>query len=488
MSVVEFDKLLKQIKTKNVLIVGAGVTGRPAAKLFSQAGFNVLVLDEKKLSEEVKNQIQGLEVLEEFRVTTESVERLKEYHFAFAILSPGISPRGNLGHALGELKIPLYTELDIAFPFLGMPAIAVTGTNGKTTVVHLIEQMLQTDFQNTELVGNVGFSFLSKLTAEDLFVENLPIKEKSKTWVAELSSYQLEGVLSIKPKVSLLLNIDDDHLERHGTLEAYVAAKARIFTSQDKDCWSIMNRDEFWYKDVACKAKGRVFPFGKLNRWEDSNKIDGSYFILETNEINFVLNGKSEEYSLSKTRLVGIHNKLNLAAAIAAARLFGASISAIQNVIDNFIPLEHRIELVRVVNGVSYVNDSKGTNVSAVMVALDMIETEFPKGKVILLVGGKIKEGSWQGIRKRINQKVRAVIAFGGDRELVLERLGLDKTKESDNLIVKSIESLEYAVYEANILALPGDVVLLSPGCASFDAFKDYVDRGHHFKKYVAGL
>ncbi len=483
-----FNKFLEQTKIKNVLVVGAGVTGRPAANLFRDAGFNVFILDEKILTPEIKTQLNGIRILEDFKVNKENVQELKDFNFSFALLSPGINPRSDLGRTLAELKIPLFSELDVAFPYLGMPAVAVTGTNGKTTVVHLIEQMLKQDLAQVELVGNVGYSFLSKVEAKDFQTKELPIKEKSKIWVAELSSYQLEGVSYIKPKVSILLNIDDDHLERHGSLAGYVAAKSRIFLWQDKDCWSIINQDEFWTKEVALLAKGKLFYFGKFKNLAEVENKNGCFYLRESNEVVFSLNGKLEKYSLAKTKLVGIHNKLNLAAAIGAARLAGARIEGVQNVIDNFQPLAHRVEFVRQVDGVSFINDSKGTNVSAVVVALEMIESEFPQGKVILLVGGKIKEGSWQGIRKKINQRVKAVISFGGDRELVLERLGLKQSMAGDSLIVQSIEKMENAVVEAKKLARAGDVVLLSPGCASFDAFKDYVDRGEQFRKYVSSL
>lgn len=488
MAVLQFDKFIKQLEVKKVLIVGAGVTGRPAAKLFRDAGYNVYVLDEKPLSSEIKKDLSAISLLEDFKVTNDSIKKLLGFHFSFVLISPGISPRSNLGRALGELNIPLFTELDVAFPFIGMPSVAVTGTNGKTTVVHLIEQMFKQDAKDAELVGNVGLSFISKLSVSDLQEENLPLKEKAKNWIAELSSYQLEGVTYIKPKVSVLLNIDDDHLERHGNLSAYVAAKSRIFIWQDLDCWSIINKDEFWAEDMSGLAKGRVFVFGKVKNIEDVVNKNGCFYVSELNQIIFSLNGVVENYSLEKTMLVGIHNKLNLAASVAAARLSGVSARSVQKIVDDFKPLEHRVELVRVVKGVSYINDSKGTNVSAVVVALDMVEKEFSKGKVILMVGGKIKEGSWQGIRKRINERVRAVISFGGDRELILDRLELKQSQSTDSLIVKCIESMEYATYEAQMLASPGDVVLLSPGCASFDAFKDYIDRGEHFKKYVNSL
>ena len=276
----------------------------------------------------------------------------------------------------------------------------------------------------------------------------------------------------------MMLNVDDDQIERHGNLNGYIEAKARIFKwQQSATDWSIINADEFWSEQVSKVSKGKIFYFG----YDKQNNTDGCYYNSADNKIIFRLDNVLEEYSLDKSRLLGKHNKLNIAACISAARLAGVEKSVIQNVIENFQPLEHRIEYVREVDGVTYINDSKGTNVSAVMVALDMIEHEYPIAKVTLLLGGKIKEGSWKHVENRLGEQIRSVICFGADRELVAERLNL----KAKHFPVFYETGLGSAMEKARAVSKNQDVVILSPGCASFDAYSGFAERGRHFKEIV---
>jgi UDP-N-acetylmuramoylalanine--D-glutamate ligase len=475
---------LLQAESRPILIAGAGITGRAAARLFLEAGFTVWIVDEKELSPAVRATFSTSTLLENFRDDSPPAVPA----FAFVLVSPGVNPRSAFGRWVHGLGAPVFSELDVAFPFLGMPEVAVTGTNGKTTVVSLIARMLQVSKLPAELVGNVGMPFVGKIPASALRVGATAFGVVAgPKWIAELSSYQLETLRVVSPRVAMILNIDDDHLERHGSLEQYLAAKARIMQFQDqRSSYSLLNADEAWSFEVARSCTGKVVWFGSRNDvfpedWQ------GCLFDRERNVLLFRGDKGQQEFSLEKTKLIGLHNKLNLAAAVAGAMFCGAEPRAVQQVIDDFPPLEHRVEFVRDVDGIRFINDSKGTNVSSVKAALDMIGTEYPDSGIVLLLGGKMKEGDWSGVKERLNGSVRTVIAFGADRSLVLERLGLE-TGNGSRPAVFSSENLAEAVSLARSQAEPGDVVLLSPGCASFDAYSDFAARGRHFKELVGAL
>ncbi|MFN8389292.1 MAG: UDP-N-acetylmuramoyl-L-alanine--D-glutamate ligase [Bdellovibrionota bacterium] len=484
----EVGKAVRDAATFPVLVAGGGITGRAATRTFLDAGFRVWVVDEKALSENHQKEIAEAQLVQSFKGTADLPKDFPQ-RFAFVLTSPGIHPKAPFSRWLQSLGAPLFSELDLSFPFLGMPDVAVTGTNGKTTVVTLIAAMLRASGIEAELVGNVGYPFLSKLTPEELRAGPPAAPERLICWVAELSSYQLETVRVISPRVSVLLNIDDDHLERHGSLEAYLAAKLRIFEDQDPESGiAILNRDEAWSGSSKTSCTGRVTWFGTEHSTEQHRSMDhGCFYDPEKKQLIFRSPAGEEGYSLENTKLLGAHNKLNLAASVAAARGAGGTPDGIQSVIDSFTPLEHRVEHVACVGGVHFVNDSKGTNVSSVRVALDTIASEFSPGKVVLLVGGKMKEGAWDSVRERLPKLARSVIGFGADGGLVLEQLGLE-VGAAGAISVQRIDTLEHALRAAKATASPGDVVLLSPGCASFDAYSDFGARGRHFKQLVHSL
>lgn len=476
-------ELLRNARGGIVLIVGAGVTGRAGVKLFGGAGYRVAVCDEKAQSAESRAALAGCDIID--AVTRNSLETyLSKNDVRLAVASPGFNPRGVVLTVLRERRVPIMSELDVAFPFLGHPDIAVTGTNGKTTTVHLIEAMLKESGIRVELIGNVGLPFMSHVDPGAL--ERLEAPPDNACWVAELSSYQLETVRSVKPHIAALLNVEDDHLERHGSFGEYLRVKLRIFAEQSADDdYSVVYADDHWFDRAREAARGRIVPFG-VWREELSARAELAMYHPAEREIELRLHGNVERYPVTATRLVGIHNKLNLCAAIACARLRGASPAAIQHVVNTFSPLEHRVELVREVGGVRYINDSKGTNVSAVAVALDTVIEEIArsKGRVVLLLGGKVKEGSWEPVRRRLGDAIRSVIAFGGDGDVILDTLrnaGLSCPAER-------VPWLADAVRRSSEIAVSGDVVLLSPGAASFDAYSDYAARGRHFKELVGAL
>ena len=492
----DLTELLAIAREQKVLIVGAGVTGRAGAKLFTEAGYNVVVCDERTLDDAARAKLGAVELWD--GVTGEGLRgKLREARsagdrsaVALAVASPGFSPRGAILTALRDEGVPVLSELDIALPFLGQPQVAITGTNGKTTTVHVIAQMLEHGGIAAELVGNVGTPFMERVTPESLRNPSAAAESAPACcWVSELSSYQLETVRTFHPRVAALLNAEDDHLERHGTFEEYLRVKLRIFAEQDPaNDWSIIFAGDHWFHRALNAARGRPLPFG-VWREELDRFSDAIVYHPVSREIELRLRGETERYPTAHSKLLGSHNKLNLCVAVGCARLMGAPRKAVQSVIDDFVPLEHRVEMVRELDRVRYINDSKGTNVSAVAVALDAMSEELAgesSSQVILLLGGKLKEGSWEPVNRRLAKTVRMVIAFGGDGEQVIQ--ALERDGGALPCAVTRVPWLADAVTLARTNAKPGDVVLLSPGCASFDAYSDYTARGRHFRELVHGL
>ena len=502
-------ELLRGVRSGSVLVVGGGVTGRGAIQLLKDAGVRTIgLVDEKELSTEFKAAHPNVEYFDRFTAAPAQLQAIKRLNPVLAIVSPGIAPRSVLANAMRECGAVLVSELDFALPFLGMPEVAVTGTNGKTTTVHLIAEMIARGGREVALVGNVGTPFMSLVPPDAVraVVEGGALQkiERTAIHVAELSSYQLETVKRFRPRVAILLNVDDDHLERHGSLDEYTRVKTKIFAEQSGvNNWALVNLDEGWSRAVSATSKGRVLPFGRFTAERAALPV-GSFYEAAGDFVHLSIDGEHELLCVTNSPLRGDHNRQNIAAAAAAARILEIPLVAIQAAIDGFAPLEHRVEFVREVNGIRFVNDSKGTNVSAVVVALGLMATDYPpppqsltrssKAHVRLLLGGKIKEGNWGPIRAMLSGLVRQVVVFGGDRELVLERLGLHEGRSSEQgrggsfYEVVKVPLLSDAVNVAYETAEPGDVILLSPGCASFDAYSDYTARGRHFRELAQAL
>lgn len=490
----ELRELLARARDGKVLIVGAGVTGRAGAKLFRDAGYRVAVCDERELDSAMRSKLGTVEIWD--AITPDKLRSsCGAEPVTFAVASPGFNPRGPVLSTLRACGVPVLSELDVALPFLGQPQVAVTGTNGKTTTVHVIAQMLERGGIAAELVGNVGTPFIERVSSLSLQEAAAEPAERRMgaaarpCFVSELSSYQLETVRHFRPRVAALLNAEDDHLERHGTFDEYLRVKLRIFAEQDPATdWSILFAGDHWFHRALEAARGRPLPFG-VWREELDRFPDLSVYHPQSREIELRIHGESERYSTASSKLLGSHNKLNLCAAVASARLSGVPKNAVQAVIEEFLPLEHRVEPVRELNGVRYINDSKGTNVSAVAVALDAVTEDLPgngDGRVILLLGGKLKEGSWEPVTRRLPQTVRMVIAFGGDGDQVIE--ALERSGGALPCPVERVPWLADAIDLAHKSARPNDIVLLSPGCASFDAYSDYTARGRHFRELVRAL
>jgi len=372
------------------------------------------------------------------------------------IPSPGVPMESSLLKAAVARRIPVLSEIELAYRFFRAPLIAITGTNGKSTTTTLIGAMLKAEGKKTFVGGNLGAPFIGAV-ADDW------------DWgVVEISSFQLEWVEVFRPRVALLLNITEDHLDRYATFADYCGAKERIFAAQTGADVAILNRDDPRVWQLKDRLKARVLSFG-------FDVVNDGVFATAA-DIVWRDGATEERYPLQKARLQGVHNVENMMAAIAAAKCAGVSRRAIDNSLEEFPGLEHRLEFVREKDGVRYYNDSKGTNVGAVVKSLASFSAP-----VILLAGGVDKGGDYAPLEDCIKQKVRRLVLFGAAKQTIAKALGHLTT----TVIVDDIAT---AVRDAAVHGQAGDVVLLSPACASFDQFRNYSERGKVFKSLVQQL
>jgi UDP-N-acetylmuramoylalanine--D-glutamate ligase len=440
---------------KRVMVIGLARTGTEMARFLGRRGATVIANDGKGAAELTARteELRGLPV--EFRLGGEEPAWLEGVDLV--IPSPGVPPTNRLLRAAGERGVPILSEIEIAYRFLETPLVAVTGTNGKSTTSTLIARMLATDGRKAFAGGNLGEPLIGFVGGE---------------WdwgVVEVSSFQLEHVEEFRPRIAILLNVTEDHLDRYPDLAAYRAAKERIFAAQAGDDLAVLNRDdpEVWSHSRKA-ARARVVSFG----WSEVS--EGVF--ATPNGIVWREKGREEIFPLARMLMRGVHNVENLMAAAAAALSIPVEPQSVQEAIDRFPGLEHRLEFVREKDGVSFYNDSKATNVGAAVKSL----ASFP-GPVILLAGGLDKGGSYAPLAGAAASRVKKLVLFGAAREVIRRALG----HLAETVVV---ETMEEAVLEASRSARPKDIILLSPACASFDAFANYAARGARFKEIVNGL
>jgi UDP-N-acetylmuramoylalanine--D-glutamate ligase len=442
---------------RKVLVVGLARTGVATARFLNAKGAEVSTT-------EVRSESEMRTVIEELGRLAVSMEwgghRLETFLKAdLIVVSPGVDL--NLPPFQDAIKkgVQVISEIELACRFLRVPMIAVTGTNGKTTTTLLIGDMLKKDGRKVGVGGNVGEPLI-------LFADG---REVWDVLVVEVSSFQLEAIEHFRPVIAVLLNVTEDHLDRYAGFDDYIRAKARIFLNQEREDTAILNRDDPVVMRCAEDLRAKKILFSLRKRTEEGAYSDGR-------TIFFRRGGKEEEYSLADARLKGVHNVENMTAAVAASRLFGCSREAVEAPLRTFEGLEHRLEFVREVEGVRFFNDSKGTNVGSVVKSLKSFSVP-----VILIAGGKDKNGDLGPLKGLMRQRVKHLILIGEAKARMKRDLGgITETTEA--------ETLEEAVRLGYGAAKPGDVVLLSPACSSFDMFRDYKERGRVFKETVRKL
>jgi len=428
-----------------LVILGAGESGVGAAILGKKLGYDVFVSDRGKIGEGyIKELVQhGIDYEEGSHDETRILEANE------VVKSPGVPDKGELVKKIKNAGISVVSEIEFAGRHTSGKIIAITGSNGKTTTTKLTYHLLKTAGMDVGMAGNIGYSF-ARMVAEG----------GKEIYVLELSSFQLDGIEAFKPDISILLNITPDHLDRYDyRMENYVRSKMRIMMNQRADDLFIYNLDD---KEIAAFLKHRRLRTKGL----------GVRAKMYRNGMLRCKNG--ERFSMAKSSLKGPHNWLNAYCAAEAAWRVGVDAEAIQAGLDTFVNAPHRLEWVAQIDGVDFVNDSKATNVDSVYWAL--LAMTKP---VVLMLGGLDKGNDYTQIAPLVEQKVKAIVCMGLDNEKIMSFF---------SPIVKSLQetkSVGDAVKVARKYAEPGDVVLLSPACASFDLFRNYEDRGNQFKALV---
>ena len=431
------------------MVAGLGISGIAAARLLAWRGAALALWDER--DDIAREKLPPGEIyLGRQLPPLDGIELL--------IASPGVAAGAPIMRAARAAKIKIIGELELASRFVRAPIVAVTGTNGKSTVTELIGEIFKAAGMRTFVGGNLGTP-LSEAADGDFDVA-----------VAEVSSYQLETIERFRPRVAVHLNLAADHLDRYADLAEYGAAKARIFENQDGNDWAILNRDDAPVRGLAARIRARAFGFG-MSRAEQAPAI-----WVEGDALAFDDGARHGRIAVAGFRLPGAHNVANAMAAAAAAIAMNVAPEIIERTLKEFRGLPHRIEFVREKDGVSFIDDSKGTNVGAAVEAI-----AAARGPVILIAGGVDKGGSYEPLRQALERKVRLVILIGAAREKM--RIAL-----AGAVPIESVETLREAVALAASRARPGDVVLLSPACSSFDQFRDYAERGRVFQELVRAL
>jgi UDP-N-acetylmuramoylalanine--D-glutamate ligase len=443
-----------ELKEKKLLVIGLALTGRECARFLARQGAKVWISD-RRGQDDLRGEMAALSDLSlTYRLGGEEKSWLDGMDYV--VPSPGVPMENLLLREAVARKIPVLSEIELAYRFFAAPLVAITGTNGKSTTTTLIGKMLQAGGKKVFLGGNLGAPFIGAAT-------------DSWDWgVIEISSFQLEWVDQFRPRIALLLNLTEDHLDRYASFAGYCQAKERIFAAQQPTDVAILNRDDplVWPMRERIAARVVSFGFGEV--------AEGLF--ATPNEIIWRAGAVEERFSLAKAKIQGVHNLENIMAAIAAAQCAGVSRRAIQTTIEEFPGLEHRLEFVREKNGVRYYNDSKGTNVGAVVKSL----ASFSE-RVILLAGGVDKGGDYAPLAAGIKNQVRRLVLFGAAKQTIAAALG----RLTTTVLVDDIAA---AVRDAAAHARPGDVVLLSPACSSFDQFRNYAERGKSFKNLVQAL
>jgi UDP-N-acetylmuramoylalanine--D-glutamate ligase len=438
------------LKGKNVIVVGLGKSGVAAALLCHERGAQVLGNDSAPL-EKWSPQAKAL-AGRGIKTVAGTHRGVGFERAALVVVSPGVPALPELERALAS-GAEVVGELELAFRhYEGEPVVAVGGTNGKSTTTTLVGELLSAGGEKVFTGGNLGRPAAEAVDGEFDAV------------VLEVSSFQLERAPSFRPKVSVLLNVTEDHLDRYPSFTAYAEAKGNAFVNQSADDVAVVPFGDALCEEQARRGKGRLVFFGTAGDYV----VDGST-VLES--------ASGERYDLSKTRLHGTHNYLNAAAAIAAVRALGLSADSVRLGLSRFEPLPHRMALAGEIAGVRFYDDSKGTNVGASVTALSGLR----EAKGVLIAGGRDKLGAYEPLVAALRDKGRAVVLIGEAADRIAQAVG-------GALPVTRAANMPEAVKLAFEAAQPGDAVLLSPACSSFDMFKSYAERGDRFVEAVRDL
>ena len=448
-------------KGKKVLVVGCGISGIGATELLEKVGASPVLFDEntKVNAENVRDRFTNGTKAE---IIIGQLPKEVDEGIEMVVLSPGVPSDTVFADSFRKRNIPVIGEIELAYLCGKGNVLAITGTNGKTTTTALTGKIMQEYFSSSYIVGNIGNPYTSAV---------LEMQNETVT-VAEISSFQLETIKEFHPKVSAILNITPDHLDRHHTMENYVKTKQDITMNQSKEDICVLNYEDSYTEEFAEKCPATVVYFSS------ARKLENGYF-LDGDEIKYSQNGEEDVLlNIHEMRLLGIHNVENVMAAIAFSEGFGVPREHIIKVVKNFTAVEHRIEYVTTINDVDYYNDSKGTNTDAAIKAVQAMNRP-----TIVIGGGYDKDSQYDEWIESFGDKVKWLVLLGQTKEKIA---ACAKKHGFTNVVL--VESLDEAVNECYKLAEAGSAVLLSPACASWGMFPNYEVRGRMFKELVHKL
>lgn len=436
------------LKDKNIIVFGLGLSGKSSVKALSKLGANVFIYDDRSHEE---MQYDVFEISEyDFRIIQEDVD-INWDDIYCVIKSPGIKPDNEFLQLANENNVEVLSDIEIAYRVFNFDkVISVTGTNGKTTVTSLINHILNENGLESKIVGNIGVGLLWEMYLN---------KDRDLYYVLELSSFQLHSIKNFNTAISIITNISEDHIDWHGSYKNYIEDKFNIFKNKKTCDLLILNKDDEILNKIVCDSRIKYFSL--------SENVD-CYFEDDC----IVVDG--ERIERNNIKLVGKHNIQNVMASILAAKELGLNIEQIKAAIKTFNSIEHRIEFVTTINGVSYYNDSKGTNIDSTVVAIDGFDSN-----IILIAGGYDKNNDFDDLFEDVD-KYKALVLIGQTKEKIKEtaiKYGLED--------IYIVETMEDAVKRCFEIADQGDTVLLSPASASWGMYKNYEERGNHFKKLV---
>lgn len=442
-----------------IIILGAGESGVGAALLAKQKGYNVFVSDASAIKPIYQAELEANHI--PFESGTHDVERILTADEVMK--SPGIPEKNELVKQIRAKGIPVISEIEFGFRYKGASKIiAITGSNGKTTTTSLLYHICKVAEEDVAIVGNIGFSFARQIAVDP-----------KKLYVIEVSSFQLDDIKTFRPDIAILLNITEDHLDRYNyQFEYYIKSKFRIIENQtEKDCFIYCIDDEVIIKHLELLTTNtNLLPFSMKQELKKGGYIKNEQMMLKIQEERVTM-------SIYDFALKGKHNAYNTMAASIAASTLGIRKEKIREAVSNFHSLEHRMEFVATVKGVDFINDSKATNVNSTWYALESMQKP-----TILILGGVDKGNDYALVADLVKDKVKAIVCMGTDNAKLIEFF-----KDKVARIIE-VDSAKKAVSASFKLAEKGDVVLLSPACASFDLFKNYEDRGCQFKESVKEL
>lgn len=446
---------------KSALVVGLGKSGIGAAGVLTQLGFRVSVQDAKDVEQLDPQMVQYLKNKDIQCCFAREPDEPEG--FDLIVLSPGVPPALPFVLRASSAGVPVIGELELAYQLTDANFAAITGTNGKTTTTTLVGEMFRNAGMESTVAGNIGLAVTTKA-----------LDAPSSSWlITEVSSFQLETIAEFHPNVSAILNLTPDHMDRHGSMEEYGRVKARIFENQTEEDFLVVNYDDKECYRLAGKARASVIPFSRLEVLEKGAFVQDGILVMAPG------NGEIIHFCHKDELIIpGNHNLENALAALAIAYCAGVPVPVISETLRSFTGVEHRIEFVSDIDGVRFVNDSKGTNTDAAVKAIDAID-----GPVLLIAGGYDKGGEFDQLISAFGSKVKKVLLLGKTASKIKE--AAERAGYTDTIILKDMSA---CVAEAFRLAAPGDTVLLSPACASWDMYDNYEQRGRHFKDCVAAL